>query len=57
MSTDSDHLKDDKGAFLEKVKTAQSVSVPPELFEQMFLAPKTAVAGQLRLTFGNPTPV
>lgn len=40
---------------LERVRTAGTVSIPPELFEQMFLAPETRVKGDLRVTFGNPT--
>jgi len=40
---------------LERIRTAGSVNVPPELFEQMFLAPQTRVKGDLRQTFGNPT--
>lgn len=30
---------------LERVRTAGSISIPPELFEQMFLAPNTKVKG------------
>lgn len=40
---------------LERVRTAGSVNIPPELFEQMFLGPQTKIKGDLRQTFGNPT--
>lgn len=36
--------------------TTSNMSIPPELFEQMYLAPKTTVKGDLRQMFGNPTP-
>ncbi|KAI0509148.1 GPR1/FUN34/yaaH family-domain-containing protein [Xylaria bambusicola] len=42
---------------LERVKTTGAISMPPELFEQLYLAPKNHVSGQLRHTFGNPTPI
>jgi hypothetical protein len=29
----------------------------PELFEKLYLAPQSKVKGQLRDTFGNPTPM
>lgn len=32
-------------------------TISPELFEKVFLAPKTDVVGELRKTFGNPTPI
>lgn len=42
---------------LQKIRTAGSVSIPPELFEKLYLSPHTAVKGDLRKTFGNPTPL
>jgi hypothetical protein len=42
---------------LQKIRTAGSVAVPPELFEKLFLSPQIAVKGDLRKTFGNPTPL
>lgn len=61
----SDHaLKDQKlmehserADALHQVRTAGSVIMSPELFEKLYLAPKTDVKGHLRSTFGNPTPV
>ncbi|KAI1501736.1 GPR1/FUN34/YaaH-class plasma membrane protein [Biscogniauxia marginata] len=38
--------------FLQK-----SISIPPELFEKLYLSPQNQVKGDLRKTFGNPTPI
>lgn len=42
---------------LSKIKTAGSISISPELFEKIYLSPQNQVKGDLRKTFGNPTPV
>ncbi|KAF7562244.1 hypothetical protein G7046_g1899 [Stylonectria norvegica] len=42
---------------LHKIQTAGSISLSPELFEQLYLAPQNRVKGQLRQTLGNPTPI
>ncbi|KAJ6006661.1 hypothetical protein N7451_004605 [Penicillium sp. IBT 35674x] len=42
---------------LQRIRTAGSISIPPELFEQLYLAPQNRVKGELRQTFGNPTPI
>lgn len=42
---------------LTKIRTAGSVSIPPELFEKLYLSPESRVKGDLRKTFGNPTPM
>jgi len=34
-----------------------SLSISPELFEKLYLSPKNQVKGDLRSTFGNPTPL
>ena len=44
----------EKGPHLEKVGT---VVLTPEMFEKLYLQPQTRVTGNLRTTFGNPTPV
>lgn len=45
-------------AVLRRAKTAgSSISITPEVFESLFLAPKQRVANDLRKTFGNPTPL
>ncbi|THV48339.1 hypothetical protein BGAL_0254g00100 [Botrytis galanthina] len=42
---------------LKRIKTAGSISISPELFEKIYLSPQNTVKGDLRKTFGNPTPV
>ncbi|KAF2403502.1 GPR1/FUN34/YaaH-class plasma membrane protein-like protein [Trichodelitschia bisporula] len=42
---------------LHRIRTAGSINISPELFEQLYLSPQTAVKGDLRKTYGNPTPV
>jgi len=34
-----------------------NISMPPELFEKLYLQPQNAVKGDLRQKFGNPTPL
>jgi hypothetical protein len=47
----------DSGTALQQIRTAGSVSISPELFEKLYLSPQNKVAGELRKTFGNPTPL
>jgi len=49
-SMDPDHA-------LRKIRTTGSLSISPELFEKIYLSPQNRVAGDLRKTFGNPTPM
>ncbi|KAF5985018.1 long-chain alcohol dehydrogenase [Fusarium bulbicola] len=42
---------------LHAIRSAASISMSPELFEKPYLAPPNAVKGDLRKTFGNPTPL
>jgi uncharacterized protein len=42
---------------LHRIRTAGSISISPELFEKLYLSPQNAVKGDLRKTFGNPTPL
>lgn len=42
---------------LKQFRSAASVSMSPELFEKLYLSPQTVVKGELRNTFGNPTPM
>ncbi|KAM0351057.1 hypothetical protein ACHAPU_002838 [Fusarium lateritium] len=42
---------------LEHIQPAMSVPMSPEMFEQLYLQPHNNVKGDLRKTFGNPTPV
>ncbi|KAH7391602.1 hypothetical protein BKA64DRAFT_109651 [Cadophora sp. MPI-SDFR-AT-0126] len=54
------HLNDtnmDSDTALKRIRTAGSISISPELFEKIYLSPQNQVKGDLRKTFGNPTPV
>lgn len=47
----------DTDTALRKIQTSGSISISPELFEKIYLSPQNNVAGDLRKTFGNPTPL
>ncbi|CAK4033212.1 GPR1 FUN34 -class plasma membrane [Lecanosticta acicola] len=47
----------DPDSALRRIQTSGSISVSPELFEKIYLSPQNKVAGDLRKTFGNPTPL
>lgn len=47
----------DHGTALNRIRTAGSISISPELFEKLYLSPQNKVKGDLRKTFGNPTPL
>lgn len=49
--------EDSNGAALNRIRTAGSISISPELFEKLYLSPENRVKGDLRKTFGNPTPM
>ncbi|KAF2626449.1 hypothetical protein BU25DRAFT_99608 [Macroventuria anomochaeta] len=49
--------KMDEDLALRHIRTAGSISISPELFEKLYLSPKNEVKGELRKTFGNPTPL
>jgi len=53
------HLDDgmDNDVALKRIRTAGSISISPELFEKIYLSPQNVVKGDLRKTFGNPTPL
>jgi hypothetical protein len=54
------HMNDmnmDHGDALKRIRTAGSISISPELFEKIYLSPQNTVKGDLRKTFGNPTPL
>jgi len=42
---------------LRQIRTAGTISLSPELFEKLYLSPENRVKGDLRKTFGNPTPL
>ena len=48
---------DNQGDSLQKIRTAGSISIPPDVFEKLYLSPENRVKGDLRKTFGNPTPM
>ncbi|KAJ4267028.1 hypothetical protein NW762_003126 [Fusarium torreyae] len=54
---DSSDLEMGRVDALEAVRSAASISMSPELFEKLYLSPPNAVKGDLRKTFGNPTPM
>ncbi|KAL9595355.1 MAG: hypothetical protein Q9179_005018 [Wetmoreana sp. 5 TL-2023] len=45
------------GDAVTRLRTAGSVNISPEMFEKLYLSPETRVKGELRKTFGNPTPI
>ena len=52
------------GSMPQKIETEDQLrtvltnaSISPELFEKLYLSPKNDVSGDLRKTFGNPTPM
>jgi len=47
----------DSDEALKRIRTTGSLSISPELFEKIYLSPQNKVAGELRKTFGNPTPM
>lgn len=58
-STSPYHLGQDATSdeALNKLRTANSLTISPELFEKIYLNPQNQVKGDLRNTFGNPTPL
>ncbi|CAG8979934.1 hypothetical protein HYALB_00013518 [Hymenoscyphus albidus] len=42
---------------ISQVKSAGALTLSPELFEKLYLTPKTANTGDLRRRFANPTPL
>ena len=54
---DLHHEKHDSETALRQIRTAGSLSISPELFEKIYLSPKNRVSGDIRSTFGNPTPL
>lgn len=52
-----DYSQDDADQVLHRARTTGAVSISAELFEKLYLSPKNEVSGQLRRTFGNPTPM
>ncbi|KAJ5527767.1 hypothetical protein N7513_011926 [Penicillium frequentans] len=61
MSDDniSDKQESSTVEMLRRMQTADSVllPIPRDAFEKLYLSPKLPAAGNLRRTFGNPTPI
>lgn len=56
-SQSSEKAQHDEAINLVKASTADSIPVPRELLEKIYLNPPSTVKGSLRGTFGNPTPL
>lgn len=57
MKSNATGIDDDSGDTLKRMRTAGSVNISSELFEKLYLSPANRVKGDLRKTFGNPTPM
>lgn len=42
---------------LQRLNTVSTINLTPEMFEKLYLSPQNKVRGELRKTFGNPTPL
>jgi uncharacterized protein len=42
---------------LRKFRSAESIIIPRDVFEKLYLSPQQPAAGHYRKTFGSPTPV
>lgn len=42
---------------IHPVQTGASITISREMFEKLYLSPENNVKGDLRKTFGNPTPL
>jgi len=49
--------EDDMGVHLSQIKSSGGMTISPELFEKLYLTPKTAPTGDFRKRFANPTPL
>ena len=47
----------ESGAAMQQIQRSSSIAITPELFEKIYLTPQNNVKGDLRKTFGNPTPL
>lgn len=54
-----DKINEKQDSLLHRIQTAESVllPIPRDAFEKLYLSPKLPAAGNLRRTFGNPTPI
>jgi len=56
-SKDHYNAEEERAAVLNRLRSTASVTIDPELFEKLYLSPPNKVRGDLRKTFGNPTPI
>jgi hypothetical protein len=49
------HSDDSREETIRKIQTAESIAIPRDVFEKLYLSPQQPAAGNLRKTFGNPT--
>lgn len=40
-----------------RARSGGNISMPPDVFEKLYLQPQSPVTGDLRSKFGNPTPL
>ena len=53
----ADSIDRDYKEHLKRYETNGTISLPMEVFEKIYLNPQLPVKGELRGTFGNPTPM
>ncbi|KAE8448903.1 hypothetical protein EG329_008699 [Mollisiaceae sp. DMI_Dod_QoI] len=53
----NEDISEDMGPHLHQFKSAGAMTISPELFEKLYLTPKTAATGDFRKRFANPTPL
>ena len=57
MKGNTTGVDNESGDSLKRMRTGGSVNISSELFEKLYLSPESRVKGDLRKTFGNPTPM
>ncbi|KAF8849850.1 hypothetical protein BDZ45DRAFT_219427 [Acephala macrosclerotiorum] len=53
----NEEISEDMGTHLHQMKSSGQMTISPELFEKLYLTPKTAPVGDFRKRFANPTPL
>ncbi|KUJ06595.1 uncharacterized protein LY89DRAFT_702907 [Mollisia scopiformis] len=53
----NEDIAEDMGPHLHTLKSSGAMTISPELFEKLYLTPKTAPTGDFRKRFANPTPL
>lgn len=57
MSKEAPTLADFNGGPATRQMTSETIPIPKEVFESMYLNPEARVKGQLRKILANPTPM